>query len=198
MDKKANLNSGATTDSSDSYWLACIAHNNQTSVTATPQVPTAVSRKPVKTPALPSGVAALNRHSNSTGRVKPKYPDTLPRNSVAHELPPAGLDIPKGDGRVFIPANITYTAIVDDGRTHHVVWSVRNMSLSGALLEMDIGQLCEGIVVGFCLRYNLNGRAMDCRLPAKVVRTQLNGLALQFGQYDTRTCYDLIGLLYSD
>jgi hypothetical protein len=104
--------------------------------------------------------------------------------------------MPQGDVRVGIPAHVAYTAIIDDGQTHHAAWSIRNMSLSGVLLEMDVSHLREGVAVDFLLRCKAHDRALDIRIPAKVMRTQLNGLALQFGYYDIPTCHDLIGLLY--
>jgi hypothetical protein len=71
------------------------------------------------------------------------------------------------------------------------------MSLSGVLLDMNVRHLREGMTVDFLLRCTLKGRTVDRRIPAKVVRTQLNGLALQFINYDTCTCHELVGLLYS-
>lgn len=197
MDKKATLNASAMASPSDSYWLACIAHNSQSGLAAKPEDPAAVPKKPIETPVIPERPATKSYPRNPADSFWLKQTDAHHRNPVAGGVTEEDLGIPQGDARVGIPAHIVYTAIIDDGKTHHVAWGIRNMSLSGVLLEMDVRHLREGITVDFLLRCTLKGRAVDRRIPAKVVRTQQNGLALQFSYYDTPTCHDLVGLLYS-
>ena len=126
-----------------------------------------------------------------------KQADAQYSNAVAGGVAEEAVAIPQGNTRVGIPPHIVYTAIIDDGKTHHVAWGIRNMSLSGVLLDMDARNLRAGMTVDFLLRCTLKGRMLDRRIPAQVVRTPLHGLALQFNHYDTSTCHDLVGLLYS-
>ena len=197
MDKKATSNSSTAANSSDSYWLACIAHNLQNDLPEKTEILNAATRKPTGTPGIPERSLTKSYPRNPADSFRLKQTGPRHRNPVAGGVAESDLGIPQGDARVGIPAHIVYTAIIDDGKTHHVAWGIRNMSLSGVFLDMDTSHLREGSTVDFLLRCTLEGRALDRRIPAKVVRTQLNGLALQFGYYDTSTCRDLVGMLYS-
>ncbi len=196
VDKKAN--SGAsTTANSDSYWLACIAHNNQGATAAKAQGTVAAPKQSLETRAAAERPATHGYPRNPADSFRLKQEYAQHSNSVAGGAAEEVTLTSQGDTRVGIPPNIVYTAIIDDGKTHHVAWRIRNMSLSGVLLDMDARHLLEGNTVDFLLRCTLKGRNVDRRIPAKVVRTHRHGLALQFGDYDTSTCHDLVGLLYS-
>ena len=197
MDKKATSKTGVTADSSDSYWLACIAYNRQNDLTEKTEGLGVRSKKPIESPAIPIRPATKNYPRTPADSFWLKQPDSRHQTPAAPDVAAENLMMPQGDARVSLPVHIGYTAIIDDGQTHHIAWSIRNMSLSGVLLEMDISHLREGLAVYFLLRYTHKGRTTDRRVPAKVVRTQLNGLALQFSHYDTVTYHELARLLYS-
>lgn len=195
MDKKEI--SANTIDAADSYWLACIAHHNSLDN----QADCNPSERTPKAAAVEGPVTTHHpRHpADSFWLKKPQAVSASPsfKHAVTDAPVEAGQGLSQGDARAGIPDHIPYSAIIDDGSTHHVVWSVSNMSLSGVLLAMDITHLRLGMTVDFLLRYTHKGKAMDHRIPAKVVRTRKNGLALQFGRYDISTCHDLAGMLYS-
>ncbi|HEX9627423.1 MAG TPA: PilZ domain-containing protein [Acidiferrobacterales bacterium] len=98
--------------------------------------------------------------------------------------------------RVALPAEVLYKAVIDDGSSQHLVWKIRDMSMTGAYVEMDVSQLHEGKVVELLLRYSFRGRMIQHRLPAKVVRIQLNGAGLRLSYLEPQTFRDLLALLY--
>jgi hypothetical protein len=196
VDKKAS-SSTSTTANSDSYWLACIARNNQDAMAAKAQRAAAVANQSIENRVVAERPATTDYPRKPADSFWLKQADAQHANSVAVGAAEAAVAVPQGNTRVGIPPHIVYTAIIDDGKTHHVAWGIRNMSLSGVLLDMNVRHLREGMTVDFLLRCTLKGRTVDRRIPAKVVRTQLNGLALQFINYDTSTCHELVGLLYS-
>lgn len=198
MDKKStSAATSVTADASDSYWLACIAHNNQNAVTTKTESATVVSKRSDNPPVISKAPATRNYPRSPADSFWLKQSDSHLKGPVAGDTLVDDVLVPQGDARVSIPAHISYKAIIDDGKTHHIVWCIRNMSLSGALLDMKISHLHEGLTVDLLLRYTRMGATIAHRLPAKVVRTQQNGLALQFSHYDSATCHDLVELLYS-
>lgn len=184
-------------NSSDSYWLACIAYNNQSILTTKPEGSAVGSKISNESSASPERLAKKNYPRIPADSFWLKQTGSHQRGSTAGRVAVEDLVMPQGDARVSIPAHISYTAIIDDGKTHHVAWSIRNMSLSGVLLDMDVSHMREGLAVDLLLRYTHKGSTTDRRIPAKVVRTQLNGLALQFSHYDSVTCHEMVKLLYS-
>lgn len=198
MDKKStSAATSLTADSSDSYWLACIAHNNQNATTPKTESATVGSKRSNNPPAIPETPATKNYPRSPADSFWLKQTDLHHQGPVAGDVVVEDVLMPQGDARVSIPAHISYKAIIDDGKTHHLVWSIRNMSPSGALLDMNVTHLREGLAVDLLLRYTHKGTTMARRLPAKVVRTQLHGVALQFSHYGSATCHDLVELLYS-
>ncbi len=99
--------------------------------------------------------------------------------------------------RTSLRAELPYEAVINYGITYSGAWRVRNMSMSGVFVEMDVGDLQEGAVVEFVLRYHYRGEALEHRLPATATRIQPNGVALKFGRYDDETYTQLINLLYA-
>lgn len=100
------------------------------------------------------------------------------------------------DARVRLRSDVIYTATVEDGNTSHRVWKIRDISMTGVFVEMDVSSLRDGAIVDFVLRYHLNGIAKTHRLSAKVVRFQLNGAGLRFGCLNPTTFRDLLALLH--
>ena len=188
-------------DSSDSYWLACIAQRQSQQKAA---IPPSVEVAPPE--AAPAAVAlSVETRTSEIKKYPPspmdsfwlKHAEALHQNHARGSEPSRGTATTQIDARVSIPAGVAYTVIIDDGHRHHVVWGIRNMSLSGVLLDMDVSHVREASAVDFLLRYKHKGRAHDYRIPAKVVRTQLNGLALQFNYHHTAIYNALVSLLYT-
>lgn len=88
-------------------------------------------------------------------------------------------------------------ALVNHGLTYSSPWPVRDLSLTGAFVEMDAGQLSDGTYVEFVLRYRYLGKLIEHRIPASVARVQADGVALIFGEFDDQTYTDLANLLYA-
>ena len=99
--------------------------------------------------------------------------------------------------RTSLRAELPYEAIINYGTTYSGAWRVRDMSMSGAYVEMDVGDLQEGTAVEFVLRYYYKGDPVEHRLPATAMRIQQSGVALKFGRYDDETYTQLINLLYA-
>ena len=87
--------------------------------------------------------------------------------------------------------------VVNHGLAYSVPWHVRDLSLTGAFVEMDATHLPEGSYVEVVLRYRYEDRPMENRLPATVLRVEERGMALTFGWYDDETYTDLANLLYA-
>lgn len=197
---------GNIPDTSDGYWLACIAQRQHRQEATPPPNAEIISAEKISKETAPA--TAVLAPQTKTPEVK-KYPpspadsfwlkqaETLHQNRVAKGNSNGVVGATQIDARVSIPPDVIYTVIVDDGRRHHVVWGIRNMSLSGVLLDMDVSHMQEASAVDFLLRYKHSGRAHDFRIPAKVVRTQLNGLALRFGYHDAIIYNALVNLLYT-
>ncbi len=88
-------------------------------------------------------------------------------------------------------------ALVNHGMTYSTPWRVRDLSLTGAFVEMDPLQLPEGSDVEFVLRYRYQGKSFEHRMPATVTRVHPDGVGLTFGQYDDDTYTQLTNLLYA-
>jgi hypothetical protein len=79
-----------------------------------------------------------------------------------------------------------------------VPWKIRDLSLSGAFLEMDAADLEEGGMVEFVLRFAYKDRRVEHRLPAKVARITPDGVALEFKKYNNEVYTDLVNLIYAN
>ncbi len=109
----------------------------------------------------------------------------------------AGTEAVVPDKRTPLPQDIPYQAALIDQGMRYNAWKIRDMSIGGAFLEMDVTQLQDGAIVEFYLQYNRGGRVVRHQFPAKIIRIQLNGLALRFGYFDEQVRSELISLLYS-
>ncbi len=188
-------------DSSDSYWLACIAQRQSQQKAA---IPPSVEVAPQEA-ASAVVVVSVETRAPEIKKYPPspadsfwlKHTEALHQDHARRSESSRGTVTTQMDARVSIPAGVAYSVIIDDGHRHHVVWGIRNMSLSGVLLDMDVSHVREASAVDFLLRYKHKGRAHDYRIPAKVVRTQLNGLALHFNYHHTAIYNALVSLLYT-
>jgi hypothetical protein len=87
--------------------------------------------------------------------------------------------------------------LVNHGLDYSTPWQVRDLSLTGAFVEMDTSHLPEGSYVEVVLRYRYQGKSFELRLPATVTRLEHRGMGLTFGQYDDETYTCLTNLLYA-
>ncbi len=99
----------------------------------------------------------------------------------------------RSDARKQIPLE----ALVNYGLTYSVPWHIRDLSPTGAFVEMDPADFSEGAYVEFVLRFQYKGKPIEHRLPGKVTRIEPNGIPLRFGNYDDESYTDLINLLYA-
>jgi hypothetical protein len=90
-----------------------------------------------------------------------------------------------------------FDALINHGLSYSQTWPVRDLSLEGAFVQADSGQLPKGATVEIVLRYRYKGRDIEVRLPAVVARIDADGMALSFGRYDNHTYTDLTNLLYA-
>jgi len=101
------------------------------------------------------------------------------------------------DYRTSLRKHVPFEALVTYGMTYSVPWHILNLGLGGALVDMDSSALHVGSTIEFELRFKYCGHQIEHRIPARVVRFESRGVALQFGDYDDATYTDLTNLLYA-
>jgi hypothetical protein len=87
--------------------------------------------------------------------------------------------------------------LINHGLSYSIPWQVRDLSLQGAFVEADSGQLPAGSTVEVVMRYHYKDQDVEVRLPATVTRVDARGMALKFGRYDNQTYTDLTNLLFA-
>ena len=106
-------------------------------------------------------------------------------------------DAPVPEPRDSVRRPFGIEALINHGQSYSTPWRVRDLSLTGAFVEMDATQLPQGEHVEFVLRYRYKNKSLENRIPATVTRTAPDGAALTFGHYDDQTYTDLANLLYA-
>ncbi len=117
----------------------------------------------------------------------------------AYTTAPAWSGMPAAQRRGYrtsLRKQIPFETLVNCGMTYSVPWNIINLGLGGALVGMDHATLQLGSPVEFELRFTHRGRRIEHRIPARVVRLESRGVALQFGDYDDATYTDLTNFLY--
>jgi hypothetical protein len=89
------------------------------------------------------------------------------------------------------------TALINFGLHYSQRWPIRDLSTTGAYVEMPGRGLKDGMSIEFVLRLMHEHHAQELRLPASVVRVDDAGAAVAFGQFDDSTYTALVNLLYS-
>lgn len=102
----------------------------------------------------------------------------------------------KAEQRSSIRKAISHNIVINYDLSYSKRWKVRNLSLNGAMVEMRRDELLPETTVGAsriqaAWRYGLH------RLPAEVVRTDRNRVALRFRNCDDRAYTVLVNLVYS-
>jgi hypothetical protein len=106
-------------------------------------------------------------------------------------------DVPVPAPRHSVRRPFGVEALVNHGLSYSTPWRVRDLSLTGAFVEMDATQLPQGENVEFVLRYRYKNQSVEHRIPATVMRAAPDGVALTFGRYDDQTYTDLANLLFA-
>lgn len=94
--------------------------------------------------------------------------------------------------RKKIPLNI----LINYDLTYSKRWKIRDLSLGGALVEMNQNDLVPGAPIEAVLALKEHHEYDLYRLPAEVIRVEKNRVALRFRNYDDRAYTALVNLLY--
>lgn len=121
-----------------------------------------------------------------------RWPQRVARASYARQeaLPPAW-------ARGSVRCAVSVTAVINFGPSYSAAWPVRDLSMTGAFVEMLEPDLREGMAVEFVLRADYHGRELEHRLAAVATRVTPEGAAFEFGAYDDAAYTDLANLLYA-
>jgi hypothetical protein len=103
----------------------------------------------------------------------------------------------KAEQRQSIRKRIPLNILVNQDLTYSKRWKVRDLSLNGARLEMSKDEISPGTPVEAVLTLREHDEYDIHRVPAYVVRSDRDGMALQFRRYEDRTYTALVNLLYS-
>jgi len=103
----------------------------------------------------------------------------------------------KAEQRTSIRKKISLNIVINHDLAYSKRWKVRDLSLGGAMVEMRRDELLPGTPVEAVLALKEHGEYGLHRLPAEVVRTDKNGVALRFRNYDDKAYTALVNLLYS-
>ena len=99
--------------------------------------------------------------------------------------------------RVSIRRAIPCTILVNFGTTYAIASNILDISLTGAYIDLDAAgaQLEDAVEVVISFAYQ--GKQIEHRIPATIVRLQSEGVGLKFKDYDNQTYTDLVNLLYA-
>ncbi|MHB8455036.1 MAG: PilZ domain-containing protein [Acidiferrobacterales bacterium] len=140
--------------------------------------------RPDGSPVIPDDAVWVGRTLSQSHR-QTGYPESAPRGrgQNSHQ-------------RISIRTAVPYQALINYGMNYSAVWRIHDISMSGAFVEMAVGDLGAGASVEFVIRFRRRDRLVEHRLPATAIRVQSNGVALKFGDYSDDAYTDLINLLY--
>lgn len=103
----------------------------------------------------------------------------------------------QAEQRHSIRRKVSLNIVVNHDLAYSERWKVRDLSLSGAGLEVARNGLSPGTPVEAVLTLKEQDGYGLHRVPADVVRVDRDGVALRFRRYDDRTYTALVNLLYS-
>ncbi len=108
--------------------------------------------------------------------------------------PPASASLRE---RESIRRAIPCTILVNFGTTYAIASNILDISLTGAYVDLDAAgaQLEDAVEVVISFAYQ--GKQIERRIPATIVRLQSQGIGLKFEAYDNQTYTDLVNLLYA-
>lgn len=99
--------------------------------------------------------------------------------------------------RESIRRAIACTILVNFGTTYAIASNIFDISLTGAYVDLDAAgaQLTDEVEVVISFAYQ--GKQIEHKIPARIVRLQSEGVGLKFEDYDDQTYTDLVNLLYA-
>lgn len=97
--------------------------------------------------------------------------------------------------RTTVRTEIPLQVFINYDSKRAVATKVRDLSTEGAFIEMSPTELPEGAQVETVLRYYMDDKPIEYRLPASVVRVTSDGIGLKFDSYDDETYTRLVNLL---
>lgn len=103
----------------------------------------------------------------------------------------------KTERRHSIRKKISLNILINHGLDYSKRGKVRDLSLSGARLEVERKGLSPGTPVEAVLTLREHDEYDLYRVPADVVRADRDGVALRFRRHDDQTYTALVNLLYS-
>jgi len=102
------------------------------------------------------------------------------------------------DKRFAVRKQISIDIIVNYDLDYTGLWKTKNLSLNGALVDMPGHDLPPSAEIEAILALADNDHLEQHHVPARVVRTAPNAIALMFQDYENRTYTALAKLLYSE
>ncbi len=102
------------------------------------------------------------------------------------------------DKRFAVRKAICVDIIVNHELDYTGLWKTRNLSLNGAFVDMPGQNLPPQAEVKAILALTDQDNPEHHHVDARVVRTERDGVALMFRDYDNRTYAALARLLYSE
>lgn len=103
----------------------------------------------------------------------------------------------KAEHRHSIRKKIAINILINHDFAYSNRWKICDLSLTGARLDSGRVGLSPGTPVEVVLTLREHDKYDMHRVPADVVRTDRDGVALRFRQYDDWTYTALVNLLYS-
>jgi hypothetical protein len=91
---------------------------------------------------------------------------------------------------------VSVPIVINFDATYSKLWETRDMGLDGAYAERGRIDLPYGAHVEVALLLKENNKFIKRRLPAKVVRVEESGIALEFGRYDEDIYSDIVHFLH--
>jgi hypothetical protein len=103
----------------------------------------------------------------------------------------------KHPARASVRRHLELRAVINHGLSYTAAWPIRDLSMTGAFVEMSAADVREGALVEFVLQARYQDRELEHRFPAKILRVTPDGVAVEFGKYDDAAYTDLTNLLYA-
>lgn len=103
----------------------------------------------------------------------------------------------KAEQRKSIRKKVVLNILINHDLAYPKRLKIRDLSLNGAMLEKDRDEITPGTPVEAVLTLREHDEYDLHRVPAYVVRSDRNGVALRFRHYEDRTYTALVNLLYS-
>ncbi|MHB8455030.1 MAG: PilZ domain-containing protein [Acidiferrobacterales bacterium] len=102
------------------------------------------------------------------------------------------------DKRFAARKEISIDIIVNYDLEYTGLWKTKNLSLNGALVDMPKQDIPPQAEIEAILAITDNDYLEQHHVPARVVRTATDGVALVFRDYESRTYAALAKLLYAE